>query len=85
MAHVQSKKDALATLVEIERQALHESIEALRGAARGEVDQLRGKVEHIVEKLDVRRSIVEHRYKFMLGAFAIGLAFGIRHIIKNND
>lgn len=84
MAHVQDKKDALATLVEIERQALHESLEALRGAARGEVAEIKDRVEHIVEKLDVRRAIVEHRYKVLVGAFAIGLAFGVRRMLKDD-
>lgn len=84
MAHVQDKKDALATLVEIERQALQQSLEALRGAARGEVEELKDKVGHIVEKLDVRRTIVAHRYKVLLGAFAIGLAFGVRRMLKED-
>jgi hypothetical protein len=84
VAHVQDKKDALTTLVEIERQALHESLEALRGAARGEVAELKDRVGHMVEKLDVRRTIVAHRYKFMLGAFAIGLAIGVRRMMQDD-
>lgn len=78
MAHVQTKKDALATLVEIERQALHESLEALRGAARTEVAQ-------IAQRLDVKKKIVDHRYKVLAGAFAIGLAVAIRGALKRRS
>lgn len=83
MTHVQDKKDALATLVEIERQNLQESIEALRETAHREVDELRGRVHHIAEKLDVRATIVEHRYKVLGGAFAVGLVIGIRHMLDD--
>ena len=80
MTQLQDKKDALTTLVEVERQNLEESIAVLRETAHREVDELRDRVQHIAEKLDVRATIVEHRYLVLAGAFAVGFALGIRHI-----
>lgn len=83
MTHVQDKKDALATLVEIEQQNLEESLNALKETATREVEEIRHRVQHIAEKLDVRTTIVEHRYKVLAGAFALGLAFGLRHMLDD--
>ena len=83
MAHVQDKKDALVTLIEIERNNLHSSLDALRATAREVVAELRERVQHLRDKVDVKSAIVAHRYQLLFGAFAIGIAFGIKRIIRD--
>lgn len=78
MSGVQDKKDALATLVEIEQQNLHESIAALRSTAHREVDVLRERLDTVKERLNITNTIVEHRYKLLFGALAIGVVVGLR-------
>ena len=80
MTQAQDKKIALASVIEAERQQLQESLAVLRESAQETADHLRHRVHHLQEALDVRSTIGAHRYLLLAGAFAVGLAVGLRHL-----
>lgn len=80
MTQVHDKRIALASVVEAERQQLQESLAVLRESAQATADDLRHRAHHLQEVLDVRSTIGAHRYLLLAGAFAVGLAVGLRHL-----